>query len=891
VDLVAVDAHVVDRNGRPVDNLRPDEFRIEVDGKPRRVVSAEFVAFRSDPAPSPGRAFSTNVGQPPGRLIMLVIDEGNIRVGSVKTVVNGAMAFIDQLGPSDRVALQMIPGAGPLVNFTADHALVKRTLQTAAGRVIEADRTDRVGVAEAFRIIAEDAPPGVPPIQSTLAAVIERECPGDHDATSIQRCRGEMENLARRVYAEARSRAMATTVALREIVERLTATTDPKTLVLITSGMIVEHYADISWIADRTAAASLGFYALRLDQAQFDATMARRSPTRAADRDQMVEGLDQVVGLARGTVWGFGNDPTVTFDRLRLEMSGHYLLSFAPEGDDRNGREHRITIGVTRPGLRVTGRRAFRLDAVAAPPVIDEELAEVIRAPLVYSDFGVRATTYSFRDAGTGRVKVLVSAEVDEAAGTAAEIGIAYAVTGENGRIVAADVERPDAAATGRGRRFTGSFVVDPGPYDVKVAAVGAGGRRGSVEHPFHAGVQTFGQLRLGDLLIASPAADAGVVRPTVDGRIEGRTIVGYTEVYSEAEAQFDTVAMRLEVARAADGPALATVAMRLVPASERGRRAAEGSLPLVLVPEGEYVVRAVMDVNGREALRASRPVTIGPPAAATSGGASSPAAPLSIVPLESTPERFDRAAVLSRPVVGFFVNKLSGPGLPAMPESLAPAVGLTRTLRLADARTIALQSAPEHFASRFIAGLADFAEGNLQGAAVHFSGTLTAAPAFTPAAFYLGAALAASDRDADAVTAWQSAFLVDPQAPWQHTLMADALLRQQQTARALAVLQEAAGLWPDHDPVLMRIAVAHAQNGTDREAMKLLVPYLERHPEDLARHLLGMRLLHTARAAGRALETVEIDRQRFLAWFAIYERGKGPELEAAREWRRAFGV
>ena len=32
VDLVAVDVHVVDRSGRPVTGLRPEDFRITVDG-------------------------------------------------------------------------------------------------------------------------------------------------------------------------------------------------------------------------------------------------------------------------------------------------------------------------------------------------------------------------------------------------------------------------------------------------------------------------------------------------------------------------------------------------------------------------------------------------------------------------------------------------------------------------------------------------------------------------------------------------------------------------------------------------------------------------------------------------------------------------------------------
>ena len=43
VDLVAIDVAVVDRNGRPVEDLRAPDFAVKIDGEVRRVVSAELV--------------------------------------------------------------------------------------------------------------------------------------------------------------------------------------------------------------------------------------------------------------------------------------------------------------------------------------------------------------------------------------------------------------------------------------------------------------------------------------------------------------------------------------------------------------------------------------------------------------------------------------------------------------------------------------------------------------------------------------------------------------------------------------------------------------------------------------------------------------------------------
>ena len=57
VDVVAVDANVVDEKGRPVPDLALEEFVVKVDGKSRRVISAEFFASRvSSPKAAPALA-------------------------------------------------------------------------------------------------------------------------------------------------------------------------------------------------------------------------------------------------------------------------------------------------------------------------------------------------------------------------------------------------------------------------------------------------------------------------------------------------------------------------------------------------------------------------------------------------------------------------------------------------------------------------------------------------------------------------------------------------------------------------------------------------------------------------------------------------------------------
>jgi VWFA-related protein len=896
---VAVDVSIIDRLGRPVDDLRPAEFTLKVDGQPRPIASAEFVSFRhSDDAPPADEPFTTNLGRRSGRLIMVVIDEANIRRGSINAIIEAASTFIDTLGRSDRVAVQILPGSGPVVNFTADHALVKRVLRTAVGTAVEADRTDRVGVVEAIAILERPwSGPGVP-AQSALADLFERECPGEHDQASLDRCRRELEGLARTVYGAARSRAASTMLALREIVDRLALTSDPKTMVLITEGVLVgRNFADSAWVPERTSAAAVSLYGLRVDNEQFDAGMPRISPTRRADRDLLVEGLDHLVGLARGAVFPLGANPNATFARLNLELSGYYLVSFQPQSSDRDGKAHQISIGVSRPGVTLRARREFSVDAGVPGRPAHARLMDVLKSPLLLSDFGLHVTTFTYRDPDSSRLKVLVAAQIDRARGSPENLALAYYVTDEKNNIVATHVEpsldAPKSAESARQRHFTGSFQADPGRYGVKVAVIDDDGRGASVEHAFQAGLTAIGQLRLGDLMVAAPPRPGDGVRPVVDGRVATETLVGYTELYSEAEPQLSMAQVDFEIAGSVDGRPLAATSMQMGAAPGRGRRTLQGSLPLALLSPGAYVARAVLSANGRALGRVTRPFTLvrsAETAAASSSDKETPATPKTatpLVPFTSSIDTFDRSAVLTRPVVGFFLNQISRPGLPPLPDSLTGAIGLARTGRFDDAARVAESAGSDHFAAPFIAGLASLAHGDLQHAAVSFGASLQSAPDFFPAAFYVGACYAADGRDREALVAWRAGLVVEPEAPFMHTVVADALLRLRDTTQAVIVLRQAAAVWPENDEIQLRLGTALASAGSELDAIRTLDAYLARHPDDHERLLLAMRVIYDARAGGRVIETADADRARFLRYADAYAKSGGRERLLVEGWRR----
>jgi hypothetical protein len=158
VELAAVDVTVVDANGRPVRDLEAADFTLTVDGKPRRVVTAEFVAQDggedASAVPPPPSHLSTNEGLFPGRLVLIVVDQGNVEMGGGREVVRAAGRLLDRLGPADRVGLLTLPGPDPREEFTADKERVRAALQRVVGR--GRLRSRRLSLSEALAYVEDD---------------------------------------------------------------------------------------------------------------------------------------------------------------------------------------------------------------------------------------------------------------------------------------------------------------------------------------------------------------------------------------------------------------------------------------------------------------------------------------------------------------------------------------------------------------------------------------------------------------------------------------------------------------------------------------------------------------------------------------------------------------
>lgn len=899
VDLVAVDVSVVDRRGRPVSDLASDDFVLTVDGKPRKLVSAQFISqTRTVESPRRAETYSSNAAAAGGRLIMLVVDQSNIRRGSGKTVAEAIGRFIGRLTPADRIGLAVIPGEGQNVDFTANHALVRSLVSRIVGRAERLVGQFHVGVSEAFDLIQRND-------AFVLNRMVERECislaralPDEDPAGPLKECRRQLVAEARAVLDQTRARTDESLTALRGVLARLASTNEPKTIIYVSEGLVLgDRRAQLSWVGPLAAAARASLYVLRLEPTLFDTFEQRVSGTIADDVQLEIEGLEQLAGMARGAIFPVASSPDRVLDRLALELSGYYLLSFEPEGSDRDGKAHRIDVKVRREGVEVRARREFSVDSARASMTDEDLLAETLRSPLLATELPVKVTTYTFRDVASGKLKVMIAADIDRHPSPPGDLALAYALVDNNGKLAASDLQKglapptPDATS----QVFSGAVLVDPGIYTLKLAVLDLEGKRGSVEHTFRAQLQSAGQLRLGELLVAEVRRGATrEVRPLVDTEIAADSLYAYLEMYSDAAAQLEAASVTLEIASDPNGLALESGVFQLQEVEGGRRRVGEGDVPLALLPPGSYVARAAVSVGGRSVARITRPFRIAralpEPTATGEPRTAGAAVGASSLALATAVGAFRRDSVLAPHVMEFFLDRLFTAETAASAASLR---GVTGAARAGQFDAVAAQldgldpKVAAELAPTFLRGLVLLARGELEAAAGQFREAIRLDSGFFPAAFYLGACYAAGGRDREAVGAWQTALVTEDDAPFVFTLVGDALLRLGDAGRATDILREAATLWPDNDEVRVRLGMAFAMGGFAPEALATLDPYLERHPDDHERLFFAMRLLYERSAAGRAVGTLDEDRARLARYARAYAATGGPQQALVEEWRK----
>jgi VWFA-related protein len=610
VDLVTFDATVISSNGQLDSTLGPDDFVLKVDGKPRRVVSAQFVrqstATASQLEALPGH-FSSNEFADPGRLVLVAVDEPHIRRLEGRGALHAAGTFIDGLDPADRVAVLGL-GRGGAIDFTRDRAAVKRRLATLSGLGDPVVLQFNIGLSEAVEI----ADGG----RSRLADVVLRECgrslteylnPAravDETAGGRDACPEQVEQEATAVADHARTQARISLSALEGIIGALKEFDRPTTLVLLSEGLLADpRRLDFAELATAAQEARVSIYVLHMETPTFEAATDRVSPTFLRDVQIRGDGLARLAGSARGAVFRLvGSDPA-PFRRIANELSGHYLVAFEPLPSERDGRSHRIELSVTQSRSTVRARQAFRIPAtVRTAQAREQDLVLLLRSARPATELPVRVATYTYVEPVSSNLRVVVSTEADS--GSNAGVVLGYVLVDGGGVVVSSGATQANSG------RHAFTTKVPRGNYTLRVAGIDRLGRRGLVERAFTAAVAQQNSVQVSDLILASiPARPDLPLLPLID-RIEVDRVIAYLELAATAREPLADLRVRIIVT--ADNAAGAKVTVPAEVTQSGGLWArARAVVPLGDLGSGRYVAVATVTSGDREVARTSRPFTI----------------------------------------------------------------------------------------------------------------------------------------------------------------------------------------------------------------------------------------------------------------------------------------
>lgn len=541
--------------GRPVPDLTAGEITLKVDGRAREVRSLRFVrlatpaerargSFETDPPPP----YGSNLPHDAGRLVLLVIDRESIRATREDPVRAAVDTLMDRLAPNDRLGLVTLPYGGTEVDLTRD----------------------RSRLLEALAALRGQAP----------------ATPTDLDAACHTR---------------------VTLSSLADLLQGLAPLHGPKTIVFVSSGLSppradaarlgrtapcdvrVEDYQEVEGAASDARA---HIYII-----QPDAPIVADASGRLVDRTaEEFAGLNSLAGVTGGQVFRLAGRGDEAFRRIGRETSGYYLLDFDVGPSEQNGVSRRLEIGVSRRGVSIRARPRFVIPRPDPLPRRVLTPQEIVRDTRHYHDLPIRVIAYPSRNPGDSRIKIVAVAEPSDP--SVVLKGAAFGLIDGRGRLVGRTTLSSVELAS---RPLLAAFVARPGAYRLRVAATD-GSRYGAADYEFLADMTVVGPLTASSLVLGAGDEERFAQRMLFT---DEPAAMAYLEVYGEPKGV--AVSVIFEVAATSDGPALAAGLGRAGNARDEDRWIVTGTFPIAGLAPGDYVVRAIIRLNGQPTARVFR--------------------------------------------------------------------------------------------------------------------------------------------------------------------------------------------------------------------------------------------------------------------------------------------
>ncbi|HET9195432.1 MAG TPA: VWA domain-containing protein [Vicinamibacterales bacterium] len=639
VDLIAIDVSAVDSKGRPVEDLKPGDFVVKVDGKVRPTVSAELVRVeRGKPAAARPVDALTSTNQAPqnARRIIVAADQTLITPGSLAPLQRTASQFIERLAADDYAAFVAFPEPGPRVDFTTDKARVRKAMEEIVGQPQLMPFGDfSISLTEALTItnaesIQDKSEPPVPPELTpqrlltgpAMLRVLERGCRGltiedlrnPDNLELLRQCRRDIYNESLRIAAQARLEANISLRALEKLLQDLVPLDGPKTMIIFSAGLVNDDPTVLNEVAYLASAArtSINVVAVDRNREQELRDMPNGQSTLSlVDRSLEMQGLEIIADRTGGTLFRGVASGAGIFERLESELSAWYLVAVARQPGDPD--RQRLDVEVKRRGVNVRSNKSVVSARFDTNRPVDQLLSDVLSSPFAIPGVPLRVSTFTQRDASPGKYRLRLAAQIGAPGEPAGEFAVGYILADSRGRAVTTAGSRrtlsPAASGPNQTLQYDTSLAVDPGSYSLRFGVIDKDGRRGTVVHrielPRFDGVD----VPTSDLIVGNLPAEGEALTPRIEPQVTTSELAGYLELYLP-ETGRDSVSVVLEIAEGESSPALAMETLTLRPGETPGAHVATGFVTATMAP-GRYLARAVVRRDGATVKTLSRPFAI----------------------------------------------------------------------------------------------------------------------------------------------------------------------------------------------------------------------------------------------------------------------------------------
>jgi VWFA-related protein len=482
IENVEVDVVVTTRKGDVVHDLTERDFQVFEEGKPQAVTTFARVDIPIDRPENRTAARSasiesdvtTNERTIEGRVYVLVMDELHISGRSLATAKQAARAFIDRLGTNDLMA----------VVHTAGVDAASQEFTTSRRRLREAvDQTTAHGLESATVVRNQTAiASGGRRIEDTFD--LERAQNADTTLRVLHNVASWFETV------HGRRKAI---LLVSEGIDYAMAMNDRPAEPNSPWDVVLQNARDAVGAAMRSNLSIYAFDPNRMSGVDDLATeyFAPRSSAigpRGAQRelrsteDNLRWLSDETGGLA---IIG-RNDFESAYDRIVADNSTYYVLGYVPPAHKRDGKFHKISVRVGRPGVTIRTRSGYLSPKGDAPQRAaggpSTELRTALATPLPVGGIPIRLSLAPFKGT-SARASVLMTEDLlggSLALDRGNTVELSYVAVDVHGNVSASSNDRlaltmvdadTKAQIQRSGLRVLNRIDLPPGRYSLRIAA------------------------------------------------------------------------------------------------------------------------------------------------------------------------------------------------------------------------------------------------------------------------------------------------------------------------------------------------------------------------------------------------------------------------------------